>query len=49
MQRKMYKDALAEAGCNFDTQVHAIDLRNMPTEEAMQKIKAFVEGVNAKI
>jgi heterodisulfide reductase subunit A-like polyferredoxin len=49
MQRKMYKDALAEVGCNFDTQVHPIDLRNMPTEEALQKIKMFVEEVNAKI
>ena len=39
MQRKMYKDALAEAGCDFDSQVFPIDLRNMPTEEAMQKIK----------
>jgi len=46
MQRKMYKDALAEAGCNFDEQVFPIDLRNIPTEEAMQKIKTFVEEVN---
>jgi len=46
MQRKMYKDALAEAGCNFDEQIFPIDLRNIPTEEAMQKIKTFVEEVN---
>ena len=48
MQRKMYKDALAEVGCNFDEQIFPIDLRNMPTEEAMQKIKAFVEEVNSR-
>ncbi len=45
----MYKDALAEVGCDFDSQIHAIDLRNMPTEEAMQKIKTFVEQVNTEI
>ena len=49
MQRKMYKDALAEAGCDFDKQVFPIDLRNTPTEQAMIKIKDFVEEVNKKI
>jgi len=49
MQRKMYKDAFVEVGCDFEKQVFAIDLRNMPTEQAMQKIKSFVEEVNQKI
>lgn len=39
MQRKMYKDALAEAGVDFDQQVTAIDLRNMETEAAINKVK----------
>ena len=49
MQRKMYKDVLAELGCDFDTQIFPIDLRNTPTEQAMAKIRAFVEEVTEKI
>ncbi|MCM8815514.1 MAG: hypothetical protein NC931_06010 [Candidatus Omnitrophica bacterium] len=37
MQRKMYKDTLVEAGCDFDNQIFPIDLRNLSTEEAMKK------------
>ena len=43
MQRKMYKDAMAAVGADFDTQVVALDLRNMPTEEAMKKVSAVLE------
>jgi heterodisulfide reductase subunit A-like polyferredoxin len=43
MQRKMYKDAFAAVGADFDTQVTALDLRNMPTEEAMKKVSAVLE------
>lgn len=39
MQRKMYKDALAGVGVDFDQQVTAIDLRNMETEAAINKVK----------
>jgi heterodisulfide reductase subunit A-like polyferredoxin len=39
MQRKMYKDALAEVGVDFDQQVTAIDLRNMETEAAINKVQ----------
>ena len=49
MQRKMYKDSLAEVDCDFDKQIFPIDLRNTPTEQAMQKIKSFIEEVNQKI
>jgi heterodisulfide reductase subunit A-like polyferredoxin len=38
MQRKMYKDALAEVGLDFDQQVTAMDLRNMETEVAINKV-----------
>jgi heterodisulfide reductase subunit A-like polyferredoxin len=38
MQRKMYKDALAEVGLDFDQQVTAMDLRNMETEAAINKV-----------
>jgi heterodisulfide reductase subunit A-like polyferredoxin len=43
MQRKMYKDALADVGADFDAQVVALDLRNMPTEEAMKKVAEALE------
>jgi len=39
MQRKMYKDALAEVGVDFDQQVTAVDLRNMETEAAINKVR----------
>jgi hypothetical protein len=47
MQRKMYKDALAAVGADFDKQVIPLDLRNMPTEEAMQKVAAALGKLNA--
>ncbi|MCM8833428.1 MAG: hypothetical protein NC816_05875, partial [Candidatus Omnitrophica bacterium] len=45
MQRKMLKDAFAEAGGNYDEQVISLDLRNMPTEQAMNKVKEAVENL----
>mgnify|MGYP000722278974 FL=1 len=48
MQRKMFKDAFAEAQANFDDQVIALDLRNMTTEEAINKVKEALSSlVNA--
>jgi hypothetical protein len=38
MQRKMYKDALAAVGADFDKQIIPLDLRNMETPEAMKKV-----------
>jgi heterodisulfide reductase subunit A-like polyferredoxin len=43
MQRKMYKDVFTEMGGDFDKQVVPLDLRNMPTEEAMAKVKETIE------
>jgi len=48
MQRKMFKDAFAEAGRNYDEQVVPLDLRNMSTEEAINKIKQSVENLTVK-
>lgn len=47
MQRKMYKDALTEAGADFDTQVTAIDLRNMETEAAIDKVRETLAGMGS--
>ena len=38
MQRKMYKDALAAVGADFDKQVVPLDLRNMETPEVMKRV-----------
>jgi hypothetical protein len=46
MQRKMFKEAMAEVGANFDSQVIPLDLRNMETEQAFQKVKETVEALD---
>lgn len=43
MQRKMFKDGFADAGGNYDNQVIPLDLRNMSTEGAMNKVKEALE------
>jgi heterodisulfide reductase subunit A-like polyferredoxin len=48
MQRKMYKDAMAEVGSDFDKQVIPLDLRNMPTEEAMKKVTEALDNNKKK-
>ena len=45
MQRKMYKDALDEMGISFDDQVVALDLRNLTTPEAIERVTQAVEEV----
>lgn len=45
MQRKMFKDAFAEMGGNFDQQVVSLDLRNMSAEEAFNKVAEAVNGL----
>jgi len=43
MQRKMFKDAFADKGLDFDKQVVSLDLRNMETQEAMKRVAETVE------
>ncbi|MBS7634773.1 hypothetical protein KEJ34_04665 [Candidatus Bathyarchaeota archaeon] len=43
MQKKMFKNAFAEKGLDVDKQLISLDLRNMPTEEAMKKVQEAVE------
>ena len=45
MQRKMLKDAFAEAGGNFEEQAVALDLRNMETQEAINKVKEVLSSL----
>jgi len=48
MQRKMFKDAMSDAGADFETQVVSLDLRNLETAQAIetvtQAVGAVVEG-----
>lgn len=45
MQRKMYKDALADVGVSFEEQIVPLDLRNLTTAEAIERVKKAVEEV----
>lgn len=45
MQRKMYKDALDEVGVSFDEQVLALDLRNLTTPQAIERVTEAIEGL----
>jgi len=46
MQKKMFHNAFDKKGIDFDKQVISIDLRNMPTEEAVKKVKDAFEGLS---
>jgi len=48
MQKKMFRDAFEKAGINFDEQVIPLDLRSMPTEQALEKVKQAFEQAQAK-
>jgi heterodisulfide reductase subunit A-like polyferredoxin len=45
MQRKMFKDAFADTGSDFGEQVVSLDLRNLTTAEAIEKVKTAVVGI----
>lgn len=47
-QRKLFKDSFASKGLDIDTQLVALDLRNISTEEAMKKVKQAVEEVTGR-
>lgn len=47
MQRKMYNGALNEVGVDFDSQITAIDLRNMETEQAIARVKETLAQMGA--
>ena len=38
---------MAAVGADFDKQVIALDLRNMPTEEAMKKVASAFEKLGS--
>ncbi len=48
MQKKMFRDAFEKTGTNFDKQVVPLDLRTLPTAEAMEKVKQGFEQAGAR-
>ncbi|MGA9350467.1 MAG: hypothetical protein WBW48_16925 [Anaerolineae bacterium] len=46
MQRKMFKDVIAELGGDFDKQIIPLDLRNMSTDDAYNKVAETVAGLS---
>lgn len=45
MQKKMFSQAFREAGGDFDQQAVPLDLRNLSTEEAAERVKRAVQGL----
>jgi len=48
MQRKMFLQSFEGKGLDIDKQLVSLDLRNMPTEEAMAKVKEAVEKIQPR-
>ncbi|MFI5107288.1 MAG: hypothetical protein ACHP78_00415 [Terriglobales bacterium] len=45
MQKKMFRDAFEKAGIDFEKQTVPLDLRSMPTDKAIEKVKeAFAQA-----
>lgn len=42
MQRKMFRDAFTEAGLDISKDLTAIDIRDMTTDQAIEKVSAFL-------
>jgi len=47
MQRKMFKDVIAEIEGDFDKQIIPLDLRNMSTDEAYNKVAETVASLSS--
>ena len=49
MQKKMFRDAFEKAGIDFDRQVIPLDLRSMPTDKAIEKVKEAFAHAEARL
>jgi heterodisulfide reductase subunit A-like polyferredoxin len=49
MQKKMFRDAFEKAGIDFDKQVIPLDLRTLPTEQAIEKVKEAFAQAEARL
>jgi heterodisulfide reductase subunit A-like polyferredoxin len=47
MQHKMFSQTFKEMGCDFDKQVVSLDLRGIPTETAMEKVRDAIQKLKA--
>ena len=48
MQKKMFRDAFAAAGMDITTDLVPIDIRDMTTDEAVEKITAALDAYEGK-
>jgi heterodisulfide reductase subunit A-like polyferredoxin len=48
MQNKMFRDAFKEAGMDIKTDMVPLDIRDMTTEEAVEKVAQALEGMEAE-
>ena len=49
MQKKMFRDAFEKAGMEFDKQVIPLDLRTLPTDQAIAKVKEAFAQAEARL
>lgn len=47
MQKKMFRDAFAEAGLDINKDLIALDIRDMTTDEAVAKVQAALDEMEA--
>jgi heterodisulfide reductase subunit A-like polyferredoxin len=47
MQKKMFRDAFADAGLDINKDLVALDIRDMTTEEAVTKIQTALDEMEA--
>jgi heterodisulfide reductase subunit A-like polyferredoxin len=48
-QRKLFKPIFDQKGLDVDRQLVGLDLRNMPTEEAIRKVAMAVEEIKKRL
>jgi heterodisulfide reductase subunit A-like polyferredoxin len=48
MQKKMFRDAFANAGMDAATALTPIDIRDMTTDEAVEKVSAALQEMEGK-
>ncbi|MDD4663397.1 MAG: hypothetical protein PHD83_01870 [Caldisericia bacterium] len=46
MQKKLFRDAFSKAGLSVDTDLIALDVRDMTTNEAFDKVAHVVESID---
>jgi heterodisulfide reductase subunit A-like polyferredoxin len=48
MQRKLFSKVFQEAGCDFDSRAISLDLRNLSTSAAMEKVRDTIQRLTTQ-